>query len=70
MPQGKNLVGAFHPPSLVLADPDVLASLPAVELRNGLAEVIGGPATPAVGFAIGLERVRLLAPEAAELLLR
>ena len=33
---------------------------------DGLAEVIGGPATPAVGFAIGLERVRLLAPETAE----
>ncbi len=40
LPQGKNLVGAFHPPSLVLADPDLLASLPQVELRNGLAEVV------------------------------
>lgn len=38
--QGKNLVGAFHPPSLVLADPSLLASLPDVELRNGLAEVV------------------------------
>jgi histidyl-tRNA synthetase len=33
---------------------------------DGLAEVIGGPATPAVGFAIGLERVLLLAPETVE----
>lgn len=40
LPQGKNLVGAFHPPSLVLADPQVLSSLPAGELRSGMAEVV------------------------------
>jgi 3-dehydroquinate synthase len=40
LPQGKNLVGAFHPPSLVLADSEALATLPKVELRNGLAEVV------------------------------
>ncbi len=40
LPQGKNLVGAFHPPALVLADLETLATLPEVELRNGLAEVI------------------------------
>ncbi len=40
LPQGKNLVGAFHPPALVLADPQTLATLPAVELRNGMAEVL------------------------------
>ena len=38
--QGKNLAGAFHPPALVLADPDVLASLPDAELRSGMAEII------------------------------
>jgi len=40
LPQGKNLIGAFHPPSLVLADPLLLSSLPEAELRNGLAEVV------------------------------
>jgi shikimate kinase / 3-dehydroquinate synthase len=40
LPQGKNLVGAFHPPRLVLADPDVLATLPGDELRAALAEVV------------------------------
>ena len=49
LPQGKNLVGVFHPPRLVLADPEALASLPETELRAGLAEVlkagvIGDPA--------------------------
>lgn len=37
---GKNLVGAFHQPSLVLADLDALATLPAREMRCGYAEVI------------------------------
>ncbi len=40
LPQGKNLIGAFHPPRLVLADPETLASLPRPELRSGMAEVI------------------------------
>ena len=39
-PRGKNLVGAFHQPRLVLADIDVLATLPDQQLRSGWAEVI------------------------------
>lgn len=39
-PAGKNLVGAFHQPSLVLADRDTLATLPMREIRAGYAEVL------------------------------
>jgi len=39
-PAGKNLVGAFHQPSLVLADLDTLDTLPIRELRAGYAEVL------------------------------
>jgi 3-dehydroquinate synthase len=38
--EGKNLVGAFHPPAAVLADLDALATLPKNELVTGLAEVV------------------------------
>jgi 3-dehydroquinate synthase len=40
IPEGKNLVGAFHPPAGVLADLAVLSTLPAAEYASGLAEVI------------------------------
>ncbi len=40
LPQGKNLVGAFHPPRAVFADIKTLRTLPARELRAGFAEVI------------------------------
>jgi 3-dehydroquinate synthase len=38
--RGKNLIGAFYQPRAVLIDPNLLKSLPADELRNGLAECI------------------------------
>ncbi|MDX2157509.1 MAG: 3-dehydroquinate synthase [Hyphomicrobiaceae bacterium] len=37
---GKNLIGAFHQPSLVIADTDALSTLPAREMRAGYAEVV------------------------------
>ena len=40
LPLGKNLAGAFHSPSLVLSDPQLLATLPEIELKNGLAEIV------------------------------
>jgi tetratricopeptide (TPR) repeat protein len=40
LPAGKNLVGAFHPPAMVVCDPDVLATLPRREFRAGLYEVV------------------------------
>jgi len=39
-PRGKNLVGAFHQPALVVADPDTLKTLSDRQYRAGLAEVV------------------------------
>ncbi len=40
IPEGKNLVGSFHHPSLVLIDPDVLHTLPRMYFEDGMAEAI------------------------------
>ncbi|MGE5224669.1 MAG: 3-dehydroquinate synthase [Omnitrophica WOR_2 bacterium] len=40
LPEGKNLIGAFHPPAWVAADPTLLSTLPAEELQSGMAEVV------------------------------
>ena len=40
LPQGKNLVGAFKQPEMVIIDPKVLETLPPVEFRAGMAEVV------------------------------
>ncbi|MCC6501469.1 MAG: 3-dehydroquinate synthase [Anaerolineales bacterium] len=40
LPEGKNLIGSFHPPRLVLADPSLLLTLNDRDLRSGMAEVV------------------------------
>ena len=40
LPEGKNLIGSFHPPKLVLADPSLLLTLTERELCSGMAEVV------------------------------
>ena len=40
LPEGKNLIGCFYQPSLVLADTDCLGTLPRRQLSSGMAEVI------------------------------
>ena len=40
VPAGKNLLGAFHQPRVVVADPDLLGSLASVQLAAGLAEAV------------------------------
>ena len=54
-PQGKNLVGAFHQPVLVLADTATLATLPARELLAGYAEVVKYGVIRDAGFFAWLE---------------
>ena len=54
--QGKNLVGAFHQPSLVLADIDVLDTLPDRDFRAGYGEVVKYGLLGDAGFFDWLER--------------
>jgi len=66
--QGKNLVGAFHQPSLVWADVEVLATLPARQRANGMVEAIKHGAILErrlfERFERDLERALALDPEA------
>ncbi|HEV2643746.1 MAG TPA: 3-dehydroquinate synthase [Candidatus Elarobacter sp.] len=62
-PAGKNLVGAFHSPSVVVIDAQVLSTLPLTELRSGLAESIKHGAVADAGYfeELSREAPRLLA---------
>lgn len=55
-PHGKNLVGAFHQPRVVLVDPLLLATLPDAELRSGLAEAVKHGAIADAEYIGWLER--------------
>ncbi len=65
---GKNMIGAFHQPRLVVADVETLRSLPAREISAGLAEVIKHGAIADAGFFAWLEThidaLRALEPQA------
>jgi shikimate kinase/3-dehydroquinate synthase len=63
LPQGKNLVGAFHQPLMTLIDPETLRTLPLRQWRNGFAEMLKYGAA----LHIGLWR-RLQTMVAAELI--
>lgn len=69
IPEGKNLVGAFHPPRAVIADTAALRTLPPRELRAGLAEVIkyGAIGDPLFFQWLQAERTALLAGDDAAL---
>jgi len=55
LPQGKNLVGAFKQPDVVLIDLDVLQTLPETEFRSGMAELIKHGVIGDVGLFEALE---------------
>jgi len=61
LPQGKNLVGTFHQPKLVVCDVATLATLPVPELRSGLAEVAK------YGFISDPELLEVLESKASDL---
>ena len=67
-PHGKNLIGAFYQPQLVIADTELLATLPPRELRAGYAEIIKYGLINDPGFFAWLEqngaRVVALEPDA------
>jgi 3-dehydroquinate synthase len=62
-PLGKNMIGAFHQPRLVIIDPTVARTLPEREFRSGLAEIVKHGIVLDAGYFAELERD--LAPLAA-----
>ena len=74
VPAGKNLLGAFHQPRLVVADLDLLGTLPASQLAAGIAEAVKHGAIADPGYFAFLERehdaVTTKRPDALEQLVR
>ncbi|WP_287879744.1 3-dehydroquinate synthase [Aquitalea sp.] len=73
-PLGKNMVGAFYQPKLVLADMDLLATLPERELSAGIAEVIKygllGDADFLAWLEANMDKLRARDPEALQYAVR
>ncbi|MGD0836139.1 MAG: 3-dehydroquinate synthase [Polyangia bacterium] len=67
LPAGKNLVGAFHQPRVVVADLGFLATVPARELHAGMAEVIKAGLVGDADLFARLEREAEAAPSPASL---
>jgi len=67
LPQGKNLVGTFHQPRLVVIDPHFLKTLPRTERLNGLAETVkaGFIREPELLAPLELRRLSIFADEEA-----
>jgi 3-dehydroquinate synthase len=59
LPQGKNLLGTFHQPRIVVIDPRFLQTLPAAERLNGMAEVVKAGFIRDPGLLTHLEQLRL-----------
>jgi shikimate kinase/3-dehydroquinate synthase len=68
-PLGKNMIGAFHQPRLVVADTDTLATLPPRELSAGIAEMLkhGAIADPTYLLALERDMTRLRGGDGAAL---
>ncbi len=58
LPEGKNLLGTFHQPRLVLTDPEFLGTLPPKERLNGLAEILKHGFIRDPDLLSGLEKAR------------
>jgi 3-dehydroquinate synthase len=69
LPEGKNLVGAFHQPVAVIADVTTLASLPDAEFTSGMAEVVkhGLIADPEILQLVASEKGSLAARDSGTL---